>query len=591
MAVRDGMRHRGPDGHGLWTDPGHRIGLTHVRLAIIDVSNAGLQPMPWADGRFQISFNGEIYNFLELRRDLEAQGVRFTSQSDTEVLLALYAARGPAMLDKLRGMFALAIWDSADQTLFLARDPYGIKPLYYHNAHDTFRFASEVSALLKSPVIERRINPAAKASFFLYGHVTEPHTIVDGVACLPAGTTLTISPGGPSGVRRYASVEDMWRKASTAPLSALTRDQRAKAAADAVQRSVDYHFVSDVPVGVFLSAGVDSSMIVAAAAGRRGPPLQTFTLGFDQHDKDASNEVPEAEAFARRHGTHHTTVHVTAKDFDACYEHLITHMDQPTIDGVNTYLVSKAVRDHGLKVALSGVGGDELFMSYSTFTDLPRLTRLLGSFAGYPGIGRAVRRASAGFIPDGVSSKVAGLLEYGSDIASAYLLRRCLYAPWELANVLGEDEARIGLETLAPRDQLTYAVRDITDARMAVATLEASFYMRNQLLRDSDWASMAHALELRTPLVDWHLLQDIAPLMKGPEAPSRADIARRLPVPVDDFVLTRKKSGFVPPVRAWMEKRLVSTQGNTMPLERGLRSWSKLLFNAYCQRIGVTSGL
>ena len=590
-SLQRAMQHRGPDGHGLWTDHSRRVGLVHRRLAIIDVTDAGLQPMSWAAGRHQIVFNGEIYNYAELRRDLESEGVRFATASDTEVLLALYDRRGPDMLGALRGMFAFAIWDETTQSLFLARDPYGIKPLYYHNAGGTFRFASEVGTLLASPAVERRIDPAAQVSFFLYGHVAEPHTIIEGVACLPAGASLTVTRTGPQPAQSFASIDQVWRAASHMPPSTQSRETRARLAAEAVMRSVDYHFVADVPVSVFLSAGVDSSMIVAAASRRAGPPLRTFTLGFDLTANDMTDEVPQAEAFARRYGTQHTTVRITAADFDAAFDHLVAHMDQPTIDGVNSYFVSKAVRDHGLKVALSGVGGDELLMSYSTFRDLPRLAGMLGPLGAYPGIGRTFRRASARFIPGHMSSKFAGLLEYGSDIGSAYLLRRCLYAPWELTSALDEEVACIGLERLQPLAHLHAATRDISDAKMAVGALEASFYMRNQLLRDADWASMAHSVELRTPLVDWQLLRDIAPLLHGPDAPSRVDIARHMPGPIGDDVLARPKSGFVPPVRGWMAQRLAREHGAGAPIERGLRSWSKLLFKAYCQRIGVAPGL
>jgi asparagine synthase (glutamine-hydrolysing) len=589
--LHNAMEHRGPDGHGIWIDRDRRIGLAHRRLAIIDVSDAGLQPMASADGRLQISFNGEIYNYRELRRELENQGSRFVSASDTEVLLALYAARGPKMLQALRGMFAFAIWDDKAQSLFIARDPYGIKPFYYHNTLGTFRFASEVGALLTSPAIERRIDNAARASFFLYGHVAEPHTIIEGVACLPAGSHMTVTRNGPQSAQTYASIDQVWREAAALPPSTQSRDTRARLAAEAVTRSIAYHFVSDVPVSVFLSAGIDSSMIVAAASRPGGPQLRTFTLGFDMTASDASDEVDEAEEFAKRYGTDHTTVRITSNDFDTCFSHLIAHMDQPTIDGVNSYFVSKAVRDHGLKVALSGVGGDELMMSYSTFRDLPRLAGMLAPLGAYPSIGRTFRRASASLIPRHMSSKFAGLIEYGSDLGSAYLLRRCLYAPWELPDLLGEESANAGLAQLAPLTHLRTATHQVNDAKMAVGALEASFYMRNQLLRDADWASMAHSVELRTPLVDWQLLRDIAPLLNGPNAPSRTDIARHMSRPIGEDVLTRKKSGFAPPVRGWMAQRLAREQHTGAPIERGLRSWSKLLFNAYCQRIGVTSGL
>jgi asparagine synthase (glutamine-hydrolysing) len=593
-AISGAVSHRGPDGSGLWMDPSGRVALAHRRLAIIDLSANANQPMSTADGRYRITFNGEIYNHKALRQDLMAKGVVFRSASDTEVILALYAQSGPnqsaEMLGRLRGMFAFAIWDQVARTLFLARDPYGIKPLYYHDGSGTLRFASEVRALLQCSAIPRRINPAAKASYFTFGHITEPDTIVDGIKCLGAGESLLFTEAGPGQPLRYASVENAWRSGAQAPVSSLSRQDRAKSIARSVVNSVEAHFVADVPVGVFLSAGVDSSMIVSAAtAGGRAPP-RTFTIGFDRHDDDMTDEVSESQDFARRYGTQHTTTIITAHDFDACYDHFLSAMDQPTIDGLNTYFVSRSVHDHGLKVALSGVGGDELMMAYSTFKDLPRLVHTMRAVSLVPGLGKALRRAAVHMLPASVSPKLPGLAEYGVDLASAYLLRRCLFAPWERPDITGLVTAHPTPHAFDALGQLRRATHGIDDAQMAVGALESTFYMRNQLLRDSDWTSMAHGIELRTPLVDWQLLQEVTPLLKGPNAPSRIDIARHMPTPIGEDVLMRKKAGFATPVRGWMIDKLAREHGRTVPVERGLRSWAKLLFQAYCDKHGLSDG-
>jgi asparagine synthase (glutamine-hydrolysing) len=545
--------------------------------------------MSSVDGRYHITFNGEIYNHAELRETLVAKGFTFRSSSDTEVLLALFAAHGANMLGQLRGMYAFAIWDAAARSLFLARDPYGIKPLYYHNAGGTFRFASEVQALLKSSAIARRVNSAAKASYFLFGHVMEPLTIVDGVHCLPSGSCLVVTDKGVGGHNVFASVEGVWQAGAAGQASSLSHKDRSAYVADAVVRSVEAHFVADVPVGVFLSAGVDSSMIFSASMQKGRAPPRTFTLGFDRHVDDMADEVPDAEAFARQYGTEHTTRIVTAADFERCYPHFVSAMDQPTIDGLNTYFISQAVRDQGLKVALSGVGGDELFMAYSTFNDLPKLVHALRALRGTPAIGRLLRQTTAQVLPAGVSPKLAGLVEYSADLASAYLLRRCLFAPWELASVMGEEAAGAAIEQLQALERLRTVSKPIRDPRFAVGALESVFYMRNQLLRDSDWTSMAHSVELRTPLVDWHLLNEVAPALKGPNAPSRADVARALPRPLGAEILNRKKSGFATPVRGWMIDKLAREQGRAIPVERGLRTWAKFLFDAYCDKHGLMS--
>ncbi len=580
-AINATLSHRGPDGHGMLILASGRAGLAHRRLAIIDPTQAGAQPMSLPGRDLHITFNGEIYNFLGLRRELEDQGAVFRSRTDTEVLLHLYDRLGEDMVGRLRGMYAFAIWDGDAQRLFLARDPYGIKPLYYHEKAGVLRFASEVKALLKSPAVERRANPAATAGFFMLGYVPEPHTIIEGIGALPAGSTLAVDRNGAGEPRRFASFRDA--------LGAGRAAERPKSKQDAlnsvlssIKRSVKDHLIADVPVGVFLSSGLDSSLITSIAGAVTGKGLRTFTLSFGEFAGTDKDEGPLAEEVARATGAQHTPCRWKSSAFNDLYDSIFDAMDQPSIDGVNSYLVSKAVAERGIKVALSGLGGDELLAAYSTFESIPRLVRSLKPFAAVQSLGRGFRIISAPLLKHFASPKYASLLEYGTDIGSAYLLRRGLFMPWELPEILDPGLARDGLAELNLRDTLKQTSEGLNPTS-AVAALEICWYMRNQLLRDTDWASMAHSLEVRTPLADWFLFQEVAPLLGSDLLPSRRDLAAHAPIALPPGLLHRAKTGFSIPIKEWQNQKLVSDRPGRLKWNSS-RLWSEVVMREYARR-------
>ena len=572
-AMHESLAPRGPDGEGLWFAAENRVAFAHRRLSIIDLSDSGAQPMASADGAFRIVYNGEIYNYRELREELIASGAVFVSDSDTEVLLHLYARKGPAMVDALRGMFAFAIWDERRKGLFLARDPYGIKPLYFADDGKTVRVASQVKALLAGGDIDTAPAPAGHAGFFLFGYVPEPHTLYRGIEALPSGGSLWIDTSGRGTPRRWFDLTAEIAEAAAAPFDRGALNQ-------ALRDSVRHHLIADVPVGVFLSAGRDSATLVALASEIKGASLQTVTLGFEEYRGTADDEVPLAEEIARAYGTQHTTRHINAGDFRSSAAHLFAAMDQPSIDGVNTYFVSKATHDAGLKVALSGLGGDELFGGYQNFGQIPKLVRGLSPFRLLPGLGQLLRWASAPVMGRMTSPKYAGLVEYGARYGDAYLLRRALFMPWELTSVMDPDLAREGLKDLDVRTRLRDTAAPLKTARAKLTALESAWYMRNQLLRDSDWAGMAHSLEIRVPLVDIALLRAVAPMLNGPQPPTKADMAASPAQPLPARILNRPKTGFSIPVRDWLGGgSLEGAPRDTSP--RGLRGWAQHLYGQF----------
>ncbi|CAA7622632.1 Asparagine synthetase [Magnetospirillum sp. LM-5] len=558
VRIRDAMTARGPDGQGLWLSADGRVGLAHRRLAIIDLSPAGAQPMVSTCGGIRIVFNGEIYNYRALRAELEAEGVGFRSHTDTEVILALYRRDGIAMLKRLRGMFAIALWDEARQGMLLARDPFGIKPLYVADDGHTLRAASQVKALLAGGAVDTRPDPAGHVGFFLWGHVPEPHTLYDRIKPLAAGSWMW---AGSDGTRRHGQFFDL-REELRCPAAMAGANLR-----EALLDSVRHHLEADVPVGVFLSSGLDSATLAACTRELTDTLPHTVTLGFQEFAGGPRDETPLAERIAAHYGTRHRTIHITAADFAANRERIIADMDQPSVDGVNTWFVARAARECGLKVALSGLGGDELFGGYDSFRQLPRLVATMAPLRHVSGLGRLVRRMTAPWIGRFASPKAAGLLEYGTSFGDAYLLRRGLHMPWELAGVMDPEMARIGWRDLQARAALA-AAADIAGDRRKVSALEMGFYMRNQLLRDADWAGMAHSLEIRVPLVDVELFRTVVALAGNTHRPDKQDMAACSVPALPQAVLTRPKSGFFVPIAQWLG-------------ERTLKGWAARVYGAF----------
>ncbi len=572
-ATRDHMARRGPDGWGEWFTDDARLAFGHRRLAIQDLSERGAQPMHSADGQLTVTFNGEIYNYPALRQELEAEGVVFRSTSDTEVLLHLYRRDGEQMVERLRGMFAFGIWDAARKSLFLARDPFGIKPLYVADDGKTLRFASQVKALLAGGAIDTEQEDAGLVGFFILGSVPEPYTMYRHVRALPAGSTLTVDSQGRRKSHSYFQVRSLM--ASTPAVRdrcALT----AEAVSQAVRDSVQAHLLADVPVGVFLSAGVDSGVITGIASESSAGQMNAVTLGFDEYRGTAGDEMPLAQQVAQHYGVAHHGEWVCRPDFEALLPDLLEAMDQPSIDGLNTYLVSRSAAQQGLKVALSGVGGDELFAGYPSFRQVPRMVRALRWTRHFKTGGvltRAALQRVQGVLP---SPKLAGLLEYGGTAGGAYLLRRSLFMPWELERLLDPRTVKAGLGQLNLLPALNATAEGLPNGHAQVSALELSWYMRNQLLRDADWAGMAHSLEIRLPLVDSALFTALAPMLAVRMQIRKSDLAvvPRRPLPAS--VVQRPKTGFTTPVRSWID----SAQG---PQARGLRQWAQRLIPPHCK--------
>ncbi|PYQ62495.1 MAG: asparagine synthase (glutamine-hydrolyzing) [Acidobacteria bacterium] len=559
IATRECMRSRGPDASSQWISPDARVGFGHRRLAIIDLSPGGAQPMCRAQN--VIVFNGEIYNYRELRGELESRGIRFTSQSDTEVLLQLYATRGAEMLNDLRGMFAFALWDAARRRMFLARDPYGIKPLYYADDGATLRVASQVRALIASGHVSKQFDPAGAAGFFLRGTIPEPFTMYRSIRAVPAGSYCFVDANGASEPVQYFSIAQTLHDAA---------DNADISVHDAVLESVKYHMVADVPVGAFLSAGIDSTSIVALARESGATDLQTMTLRFAEYRGRVNDEAPLAARVAQQYGVPHTIRDLTRDEFLRELPRVFDAMDQPSVDGVNSYFISKAAADLGLKVALSGTGGDELFGGYTSFRDIPRWMPVTRVLARVPHLGNVIAEVNSMLSRRSrhMSPKMSEIVRYGSSYAGAYLVKRGRFLASELPAILGHDVAREGLQRLDLLHRIEEAVTPDPGTPYArVVALESSFYLRNQLLRDMDWASMAHSLEVRVPLVDAHLLRRLAPLLVRRKGRGKQILAAAPRPPLPPEIRERRKTGFTLPIHEWLGSA-----------EHGKRGWARRVY-------------
>ncbi|MGA2389089.1 MAG: asparagine synthase (glutamine-hydrolyzing) [Candidatus Sulfotelmatobacter sp.] len=570
LRATNSLAHRGPDDSGtvLLRDPALpaiEIGLGSRRLAILDLSSSGHQPMHDPATGNWIVHNGEVYNFREIRTRLECAGFRFNSSSDTEVILKAYAHWGEDCLHEFRGMFAFAIWDARHHRLFVARDPMGIKPLYYYQSDRYFIFSSEVRTLLQTGLVPRRIDSAGLLNYLTFGSVCDPNTLIQNVTALRAAHFLTWQ-GGRVVEEEYFDLLDPTSE-FTADSAPEQRDEVEANISAMLDEVVRMQLVSDVPLGVFLSGGIDSSALVGILH-RNGIQPSTFSIVFRESEY---SEAQHSRAVARHFHTDHHEITVSQSDLFAAIGPAVQAMDLPTIDGVNTYFVSQHTRAAGVKVALSGLGGDEMFAGYSSFRTVPRMERFTDLWKQVPSLAsRPLASAFAAAAPSSDQNrKLTALAEDDESVIHPYFLSRMVFTPEQQSELLtarathgvsgSEASARAEIPLL---DSLNRAQH--LDAINRVSYLESRSYMLNTLLRDSDSMSMAHGLEVRVPLIDHHLARRILALPGSSKLDSRK-MDSRTPKPLlvralggtlPDSIVHRTKQGFTLPFDQWLREDL-----------------------------------
>lgn len=542
------MTHRGPNDEGEAYLPfGDKfLGLGHRRLSILDLSNAGHQPMIHPITGDQIIFNGEVYNFKTLRDELLAAGEIFRGHSDTEVMLHALARWGPKAVERFQGMFAFAFFDRKNRRLMLARDSIGIKPLYVAITGGTVLFASEVRAILATNLVDRQLNPRGIAGLLAYGAVQQPVTIFKSISLFPPGCyqifESTGATAGPARFWDYPAVK------SSAPEAEVIESLR-----DTLDAAVRDHLVADVPVGIFLSSGLDST-ILAGLAARHTPHLRSFTVGFT--DQPDMSEQALATETAKLFGLEHTNIDLSAGDAETAAGQWLQSLDQPSMDGLNVFVISQAVRKQGITVAISGQGGDELFCGYPSFRDVPRLHRWMGKIGWMPHWMRTTAGGIAGLgRSPAVRDKLKDMLRTDGSVLELALQRRRAMSDQQIA-ALGLDAGSLGLApSFQPREALPMFDRNL-DEIAAISQIESRYYQGNMLLRDGDTNGMAHSLEIRVPLLDQRLL-DLAYALPGsvrqPPHTQNKHLLRLAFAPLlRPALMVQKKRGFTLPIRRWM---------------------------------------
>jgi asparagine synthase (glutamine-hydrolysing) len=573
--MNQAMNHRGPDAGGTWVSTPDARGwgalLGHRRLSILDLSEAGAQPMVDPVTGHVIVFNGEIYNFGELRRRLVAEGQEFRSTGDTAIMLRALSLHGPAAVSWLRGMFAFACWDPERRRLLLARDPLGIKPLYVARSPNpdagwSVAFASELRALLASGLLGTpRLAPQAVASGVWNGFVVGPGTAVEGVDLLGPGHLLELDGAGKA-VRQ----EEYWSIPDHAPDPTMGEDDLAAI----LEEGLRLHLASDVPLAVFLSGGVDSSAMANLAQRAAQSPIHTFTLAFEEQE---FNEAPIARRIAAAIGTQHHEVVLTEGQFVERLEAALDSLDQPTFDGLNAYYMSHAIRSAGFTVALSGTGGDELFGGYASYRDLPVLQRWSRCAAWVPrGLQVAaamlvtwpLRRSGGAVPPQTRWAKLPEMVRRSDDLLALYQLAYALFLPGFQRELLAPDF----VGALADGLPLTMRERLVAETRArtplsAISVMEQRLFLGERLLRDNDVASMASSLEQRVPLVDQVLFESVdrLPDLARYQPLGRKAMLRRIGLRgLDPALFERPKSGFVLPFDRWIRRGLKAAMDRTL---------------------------
>lgn len=552
-SVAESLAHRGPDDEGtgvLRVDRNKLFGLVHRRLSIIDLSEAAHQPMQDEKNGNWIVFNGEIYNYQEVKESLVAKGFSFKTNSDTEVILKSYAAYGDECLEKLRGMFAFALWDNKRRRVFISVDRFGIKPLYYSKKSDgTFVFASEVRALIQNNLVEKRVNPQAVDSYLAYGSIQAPLTIIDNLFALLPGHSLSYDVD-----KDEVNVNQYWGIQSAASLT------ESRSVEELLADSVNVHLTSDVPLGIFLSGGVDSSSLaILTNRASRNNGLQSFSIAFSEKEY---SEGKYSKIIGQKYCDKHHEIYISESDLDGMLPKALDSMDQPSIDGINTYVIAKAVRDREIKAVLSGQGGDEVFGGYHTFKRVPFFNKMSGIFNRLPhslrsGTGNLAMKMCGDSI---FSSKISQILKSNGSPMDLYFILRQLYSQKTRQRIMNRDdvtEMSEGLH-LKAREWLSKESEGL-DIFSAVSLLEMRLYLANTLLRDGDVMSMAHGLEIRVPFLDHKLLGGV--LSEHPD--NKIDKKMPKPLLIDAVqkelpteIYMRPKMGFTFPWEIWLRNKL-----------------------------------
>ena len=564
---------RGPDDNGLWQSNCKKLCLGHTRLSIIDLTKNAHQPFISKDEKYIITFNGEIYNYKELKNELIKKNVYFKSNSDTEVILEAYKFWGIEFVKKLRGMFAFAIWDDLKKKLILARDPFGIKPLYYSNKNGVYYFASQVKSLLSINNIGTEYSNAGITSFYLWGNMQEPFTLYKDIKSIPIGSCIIIDKSGNEKINKYADIKNPILNKK--PLYFKNENEKQEYLYDAINETVNVHQISDVPITLLLSSGTDSNVILSTINDENKKNCSALTLNFNY--KGNKDEVYLAKKSALLNKIHHDVLEISEDEFSSLIEEFFSKMDMPTNDGFNNYLVSYLAKKNNSKIITSGIGGDELFSGYPSFEIIPKIGKMLKFIPDVQLLKLINKNIFYPFLKKNkLKTKYSGILDYGRNISSSFFLVRSLFLPNEVKEIISDNSFKLGFEELNLFDNCKNDIEELADEKLSIMHLEIKYYLCSKLLRDSDWASMAHSVELRTPFVDWVFFNKIIPLLKADKNINKISTLNCVKKRIPSEIFNRKKTGFAIPHDKYLKHFSVTKKFNN-----SFRDWSLLSYKKY----------
>jgi len=569
------LSRRGPDSEGIWVE--NKVFLGSRRLAIFDLNNRSDQPMHSSCSRYIIIFNGSIYNYKVLRKYLIDNNIRLKTHSDTEVILELFALEGSKMLSKLEGMFAFVIWDCKEKKAFAARDPFGIKPMYIGTNLDGIILSSQVKALLSTKLINNDKDINSQFSFWNLGYVMEPRTWFKNIKALKSGYYIYIKDGKIISEIQWYDLNKNWIIADSKEKK-ITKREFSKIIKDSIIASVKKHLIADVPIGIFLSSGIDSTIIASIASSNSNKKITAITVSFESFDGSEYDETIKAKKIAQKFGMEHHVFRVTQKDFQNDLPDILEAMDQPSIDGVNVWYASKAAAKLKLKVVFSGVGGDELFFGYNHFNTIPIVFNLFKYLKKIPTLIFFIKIFLKLISNLKKDKRWRTISKFSNSIFNLWLLKRTILTPIDIIDnkILSN---KIDTEFFYHNNFDTLTLSKIKNHKIQLAKIESTFYMRNQLLRDSDWASMYHGVELRTPLVDTTLLENLTNVMSSyslykDKQPLKSAFKTILPKDID----YKKKIGFQTPTKDWIKNYI---KDETQIPNNDWFNYMKVVFNLF----------
>ena len=545
---------RGPDDQGIWISKCKKISFGHNRLTIIDLTKNGKQPFVSNDGNLVITFNGEIYNFKEIRKELEDKNIFFKSNTDTEVILEAYKYWGIDFVNRLRGMFAFAIWDLKKRKLILARDPFGIKPLYLSKKNGIYYFASQVNSLLSINNIDAKYSDAGLVSYYLWGNIQEPYTLYKNIKSIKKGSCLIIKEDGSEETYNFANIKSAILNANSLTFK-NTKDQSI-ALKEIISETVNFHQVSDTPITTLLSSGIDSNVILSSIGDKFRDKCSALTVDFKL--KVEKDEVQLAKKSALMNNFNHHIFEISDDEIIPLLKSFFSKMDSPTNDGFNNYLVSYFAKKNNSKVIISGIGGDEFFSGYPSFKIIPKLTKSINYLPNSKFINNFFKKIVYPLLKKNfLKTKYSNVYEYGRNLSSAFMLIRSIFLPFEIKELISPNIFKNGFEELNSLENLKKDIKDISNDRLSIMYLEIEYYLCSKLLRDADWVSMAHSVELRTPFVDWFFFKKLLPILKSNININKKSLLDCVKNHVPLELYNRKKTGFEIPHSKYLKKLLV----------------------------------